>query len=77
MKVNCRPYKSTLDSVAHQMHRGEPSFAVAMIASTTHIPAIVVCAYMIKFLFPENVDLRDTYEGLVKFYQYTEVTDFE
>lgn len=78
MKIDCNPYKNSLDKLLHMMiDKQDPSRQVGFVSAASHIPAIVVCSYMLAFIYPDHADLKDSYEALKKFYRYTEVKPFE
>ncbi len=78
MKVDCNPYKNSLDKLLHMMKdKQDPSREIGFVSSASHIPAIVVCVYMLTYVYPNHPDLKESYESIKKFYRYTEVVHFD
>lgn len=78
MKIDCNPYKNSLDKLLHMMKdKQDPVREMAFVSSCSYIPVIVVCSYMIQFLYPDNAGLKESFEELKKFYRYTEVSPFD
>jgi hypothetical protein len=50
---------------------------VSHISSMSGIPVIVVCLYLITFLYPRDKDLKKRYEEIRSFYGYKEVVRFD
>lgn len=78
MKVDCRPYKASLDKLTHMMtEKTDPRREIGFVAAASYVPAIVVCAYMLRYVYPNHPDLKNAYEELKSFYKYVEVIQFD
>lgn len=77
MVIDCNKYRKTLDSVVRLMRSDDPRSRVSTVAAATHVPVIVVCIYMIQFLYPDNESLKKLEKTLIDFYGYTDIIRFE
>lgn len=80
MKINSNAYKTTLDRLRSHMENIPPKNRKRLISHISFMsgaPVVVVCLYLITFIYIDDEELKDRYKTIVKFYNYKEVTPFE
>lgn len=77
MRLDCTRYKMALDKLKSRMEgEREPSRLMTRLSTSTQIPVMAVCVYMLTYTHPKHPDLLRSYAGLRQFYNYTEIVPF-